>query len=267
MPTITIDGTIRHFDDEGAGGAVILVHGSVSNCRQWRKLNERLRGRCRLIAPDLYAGEAAFTFAEDRALVDRLLDMAGGMVHLVGHSYGGVIALKTALARRDRLAGLILIEPSCFHLLEQEGLPEYAEIAELRLRQGEALARGDADASAGVFLDYWMGEQTWAQMPEPRKVPIRLGMRKVMQDWLGTHDGSPRLSDLRRFEVPTLLMRAKDTRRPSSRVVDLMYVTLPNRTLIEIEHGGHMSPLTNPDPVNAAIEAFLDCRLATPPSA
>ena len=84
MPTITIDGTIRHFDDEGAGGAVILVHGSVSNCRQWRKLNERLRGRCRLIAPDLYAGEAAFTFAEDRALVDRLLDMAGGMVHLVG---------------------------------------------------------------------------------------------------------------------------------------------------------------------------------------
>lgn len=260
MPAITINGSVRHFDDEGSGPAVILVHGSVSSSRQWRKLVERLRGRYRLIAADLHAGEAGatFSFGEDCGLVDHLIDAASGKVHLVGHSYGGVIALKTALARRERLAGLILIEPSCFHLLERAGLHrEHSEIAELRARQEEALAAGDPDASARVFLDYWMGPRAWAEMPEPRRAAIRSGMPKVVQDWIGTFDGSTRIEDVRSLDVPALLMRATDTKTPSARIVDLMREALPGSRLVEIEQGGHMSPLTNPEPVNAAIENFL----------
>ena len=263
MPTVAINGTVRHFDVEGAGPAVILVHGSVSNSRQWRKLVERLRNRYRLMAADLHAGEAgvAFTFVEDCDLVDHLVDGAAGKVYLVGHSYGGAIALKTALARRDRLAGLILIEPSCFHLLDRDGFHrEHAEIAGLRARQQEALLRDEPDASARAFLDYWMGPRTWAEMPEPRRAAIRTGMPKVVQDWIGAFDGATRIDDIRSLDVPTLLMRAKDTKTPSSRIVDLMCEALPASRLVEIKQGGHMSPLTNPEPVNAAIEDFLDRR-------
>jgi len=44
--------------------------------------------------------------------------------------------------------------------------------------------------------------------------------------------------------------------------VQLIGDVLPNAVRVEIERGGHMSPITNPDPVNDAIEAFLDGRLA-----
>ena len=62
------------------------------------------------------------------------------------------------------------------------------------------------------------------------------------------------------MSLPTLLMRAKNTRSPSFRIVDLLRPVLPDATLVEIESGGHMSPLTNPEPVNAAIEKFLDAQ-------
>ena len=68
---------------------------------------------------------------------------------------------------------------------------------------------------------------------------------------------TPRLADYRKLTLPVLLMRAKDTRRPSFRIVDLIRGELPNATLAEIDSGGHMSPLTNPEPVNEAVERFL----------
>jgi len=44
-------------------------------------------------------------------------------VHLVGHCYGGVLALHVALARLDRIASMALYKPSAFQLLKQMGAP------------------------------------------------------------------------------------------------------------------------------------------------
>jgi pimeloyl-ACP methyl ester carboxylesterase len=80
---------------------------------------------------------------------------------------------------------------------------------------------------------------------------------KLNEDWPGTLDHHTRLADYSTLALPTLLMRAANTRRPSFRIVDLLRPVLPNATLVEIAGGGHMSPLTNPDPVNAAVDRFL----------
>jgi pimeloyl-ACP methyl ester carboxylesterase len=264
MQTVSVNGTTRYFVDEGEGPAVILIHGSMSNSRQWKSLIDCLRGRFRLLAPDLYActqeeGAARlgeFTFEEDCALVMRLIDMAG-KAHVVGHSYGGVVAIKAAFERRDALTSLVLIEPSCFHLLDPAG-PEYAEIIALQAQTRVGAAANDFDAIAHGFIDYWMGPETWPAMPQRRRETIALGVPKLAHDWHGTLAPFTRLADYRLFTPPTLLIRAKDTKRPSARIFDLLADALPNRTLIEIGHGGHMSPLTNPEPVNAAVAAFLD---------
>ena len=87
-----------------------------------------------------------------------------------------------------------------------------------------------------------------------------LGVPKLNEDWPGTLEHQTRLADYSSLSLPTLLMRAKDTRRPSFRIVDLLRPVLPNATLVEIESGGHMSPLTNPEPVDAAVEQFLQSR-------
>ena len=94
-------------------------------------------------------------------------------------------------------------------------------------------------------------------MPERRKDQMTLGLPKLNEDWPGTIDDNTRLADYRSMTMPVLLMRAKNTRAPSFRIVDLLRGVLPNAAFVEIADGGHMSPLTNPDPVNEAVDEFL----------
>src|SRR6185503_3141479 len=54
---------------------------------------------------------------QEAALVRALLDRYDGPAHLVGHSYGGAVALNVAHSRGAMLRSLTLIEPVAFHLL------------------------------------------------------------------------------------------------------------------------------------------------------
>jgi pimeloyl-ACP methyl ester carboxylesterase len=252
----------RLYDSAGSGPTVILVHGSLSNGRQWRALAERLQDRFRVLSLDLYMtqGEGGpevgdFSFADDVAFVEALLTEHAG-AHLVGHSYGGVVAARAALNRRDQLASLTLIEPSCFHLLDKSG-EHFAEVTALR-NGGLAFAeKGDAAGQARHFIEYWMGPQAWITMPERRQAAILASLKRLEADWQGTLAPHTRLDDYRGLNVPALMLRARDTRRPSAHLVDLIGAALPNAQIAEVASGGHMSPITNPDAVNDAIERFL----------
>ncbi|HKY86894.1 MAG TPA: alpha/beta hydrolase [Pseudorhodoplanes sp.] len=266
MKSVTVNAHTRYYAEEGAGPPLVLVHGSMSSHRQWRSLADRLRDRYRVIAADLLACAppgsrelGAFTFAQDCDFIRQLVEMNPG-AHLLGHSYGGLVAIKAAMTSREKLSSLILMEPSCFHLLEQEKQPEYEEITSLRDQQRAHESRGEAAEAARVFIEYWIGPDAWTAMPARRKELMMLGVPKLNEDWPGTLEHQTRLADYSSLSLPTLLMRAKDTRRPSFRIVDLLHPVLPNATLVEIASGGHMSPLTNPEPVNEAVDRFLEDR-------
>jgi len=97
---------------------VIGLHAGAGAPEQWRPLAERLRFRNRLLAPHLrgYAASRAlgtgepFSLDAETALIDPLLDAFPGPVYLVGHGYGAAVALKLALAHRERIGGLVLYE-------------------------------------------------------------------------------------------------------------------------------------------------------------
>ena len=252
----------RIYDSAGSGPAVILIHGSLSNGRQWRSLAERLQDRFQVLSLDLYMTQGGggpvvgnFSFADDVAFVEALL-AEHAPAHLVGHSYGGVVAARAALNRRDKLASLTLIEPSCFHLLDQAG-EHFAEITALRNGGLAFAAKNDAAGQARHFIEYWMGPQAWITMPERRHAAILLSLKRLEADWQGTLAPHTRLDDYRGLDVPALMLRAHDTRRPSSHLVDLIGAALPNAQIAEVASGGHMSPITNPDAVNAEIGKFI----------
>jgi pimeloyl-ACP methyl ester carboxylesterase len=237
MKSVSVAGVPRYYDEEGEGQPVILVHGSLSNARQWRKLSERLRGAYRVLSPDLYACAAepgasqqgVFSFEQDCTLVAALV-----------------------------FASLMLIEPSCFHLLEQENQPEWPEVLGLLERQQQSARGDDMEASARGFIDYWMGGDAWDAMPESRRRLIALGVPKLAQDWRGTLDHTTRLADYAALAMPALVIHARDSRAPSLRLAGMIAQALPRVSRVEIGNGGHMSPLTNPEPVNEAVAQFIN---------
>jgi len=170
-----------------------------------------------------------------------------------------VVAARAALNRRDKLASLTLIEPSCFHLLDKTG-EHFAEVTALR-NGGLAFAEKDnAAGQARHFIEYWMGPQAWTTMLERRQAAILASLKRLEADWQGTLGPHTSLDEYRGLDVPALMLRARDTRRPSFHLADLIGAALPDAQIEEVASGGHMSPITNPDAVNADIERFLVAR-------
>src|SRR5258705_13677631 len=105
---------------------VIALHCSGAGAGQWRQLADTLGPRRELIAPEHYgcestgpwAGEHAFTLADEAARTLEIIDRSAGKVHLIGHSYGGGVALHPALERPSRVASLTLYQPPALPLLK-----------------------------------------------------------------------------------------------------------------------------------------------------
>src|SRR5262249_15124185 len=86
----------------GARPVVVALHCSGGSGRQWRPLARALGLRFNLVAPDMigcgagphWSGEHPFTLADEAARIVAILDGSAAPVHLVGHSYGGGVALR-----------------------------------------------------------------------------------------------------------------------------------------------------------------------------
>ncbi len=266
MPATPPSPYVRSAGQTGPG--VVCLHSNAASSSQWRALMERLAPRYRAAAPDsLGAGRSPawpsdhrVQLADEVALIEPVLAAAGERCALVGHSYGGSIALKTALLQPQRVSALALYEPTLFCLLEEES-PGGAAANGIRDAAADAAAAidaGDPDAAALRFIDYWMGAGTWQRMPAERRAPIAAAMSNV-RGWAHALFSEPtRLQDLRALDCPVLLMVGSASPASGRGVARLLMRALPQAQLVEFPGLGHMGPVTHPEPVNAAIAAFLD---------
>jgi pimeloyl-ACP methyl ester carboxylesterase len=266
MPTLLARHAALAYTDEGAGPPVVLVHGSASTRGQWRAAVLDLAPRFRVLAPDLHGYGATplppsldlLTFDDEVELVDALADLAGEDVHLVGHSYGGALCLRAASLRPERVASLVLIEPTAFHLLRLLGEDAaWREIEAIATRHVALVDAGDLAACADHFLGYWIGLDAARAMPADLRARIVQTMPKIAEEWRMVFAASDLYESVAAAGTPTLLVRGTATTLAARTVVELLRDQLRHASLVEIEGAGHMSPITHTAAVNAAIAQHL----------
>ena len=109
-----------HYVDWGNEGAppLVLVHGGRDHCRNWDWVAARLRDRYHVIAPDLRGhGDSEWAVGSSYALSEYVYDLAQ-LIHqtgvapvpIIGHSLGGMIALRYAGVYPDNVSRLVAIE-------------------------------------------------------------------------------------------------------------------------------------------------------------
>ena len=251
----------------GTGEAVVMLHASLASKSQWATLAKRMLGRFRMIALDLagYGDVAMPATAEPFTLDDEVRLVAGHLarlvapherVHLVGHSYGGLVALRFAQSMGERVASMSLYEPVAFGVLERSD-PALASVSEIAGHVAELLAAGRRQHAARAFVDFWSGEGSFAALPERAQASAMRTIDKVTLDFQAAHEWRPDPDTLRAIALPALLMSGTRSPGVAQRITAELARTLGNRRIASFE-AGHMGPITDPNAVNPWFEAFVD---------
>lgn len=255
------------FREQGSGDGVVCLHSNASTSSQWRSLADLLSDRFRVIAADGYgAGKSpewptdiSLRLEDEMNLLGAVLQRAGDPFHLVGHSYGAAVAMKTAIMYPQRVRSIVIYEPTLFHLVvEGDPLCSPAEgIWRVASEAAKAVERGDNLAAAECFIDYWMGNGTWAGMPPARQAAVAGSMRNVKGWRDALFAETIPSSAFGSLDVPVLYMWGENSPESSLSVARVMKDTLPRLTIAPQPGLGHMGPITHPELVNAQIAEFL----------
>lgn len=256
------DGARLHWDSAGTGPSLVLLHAGIADRRMWDPQVAAFGGTHRVIRYDLRGfGEtavpaAAFAHTDDLRAVLRALDAAPAV--LVGCSFGARVAIDAVLETPEIARALVLIAPAL------SGWAFGAALDAVDAEIEAAFEAGDLDRAAELDLRAWVDgprrdpDEVDAAFRERARVLAR-GVYDVPHSEGAHHRERPapaigRLAELR---LPTLVVRGLLDQPDILAICDLLVGRLPDARLVDIPDSAHLPSLERPEPVNAAIRAFL----------
>ncbi len=249
-----------YFDDAGAGPPVVLGHSYLCHGGMWREQLPALTAAFRVINPDLRGHGRSGAITGPFSLYDAVDDVVAVLDRLgierafwCGLSIGGMVALRAALVRPERVAGLVLMDTdagaeTAFGRLKYRAMalgvralgvaPLLPSVA--RLMFGATTRRNNP-----ALVDEWKKEIAAVHVPSALRCLDALLGRDSLLD---------RLDQVR---APALILVGDEDRSlppPKSRRI---HGRLGDSTLRLIPAAGHLSALEQPSAVNAALLSFL----------
>ena len=256
---------------------LLALHSSASTGGQWRSLTQTLGGERPVFTPDLPGyGRAAFrdvarddsaSLAGDAAAVLHALGGKAPAFHLVGHSYGGAVALKIALCQPQRVLSLTLIEPVLFHLLppSDEDMRLYRGILGVRDRLRGAVAAGWPAHGMSAFMEFWNGPGSWEACYAEQRQRLAAQARAVLRNFTACFGETWHQAEVAGLTVPLLTISGGHSPAVARHLVDKLVDVAPDVTAARLFDAGHMAPLSHETSVNSLIGRHI--RLAEQHSA
>ena len=254
-----------HLNRYGPPGPakVLLIHGLTGHGSRWHTLASRHLSEIAVLAPDLIghgrsSWAAPWTIDANVAALARLIEAeAAGPVVVVGHSFGGAIALHLAAARPELVSGLVLLDPAIgldgdrMRAVAEAMMasPDYPDAAEARAEKVNA-AWADVPAE---FIDDELTEHL-VESPDGR-YRWRICVPAMMSYW----SELARPIVLPHNRIPTTVLKGARSDPPyvgKALINGLSERLGPDFRLLELDCR-HMVPLAKPAETAAAIRDML----------
>lgn len=257
----------------------VLLHGLGGSSDHWYDVALHMGGCARVLAIDIPGfgrsspprdGDYSIASAAV-ALCEVIQQVRGGPVHLVGHSFGAVIAVDIAGAFPEMVDTLSLISPAMPDYRPQPrrladpklALAVFPFMRQWRLRQLESLSHAERArrmidlcfANPGKLdqdrLKAFVEEMEARGLQDWSEEALWRSGRALVSRWLW---GPSLWSVAAKLHVPCLVICGVSDRLISPRVARKTANVVPNATFVTIEECGHVPHLEHPAVVARAIE-------------
>jgi pimeloyl-ACP methyl ester carboxylesterase len=241
------------YDECGAGPTVVLVPGSCSTGAAWRPVVGALGDAFRCVTTSLlgYGGTAERRTASDVSItyeveaVEAVVRRAGGRVHLVGHSFGGLVALAVALRGEVPLASLTIAEAPAAELLRAQGEEEhYRAFRRMTDAYFAAFEDGDREAIAAM-VDFYGGKGTFVAWPSRARAYAIDTTHVNILDWASAYAFPLTAALLENLHIPVLVMRGGASHPAAMRANALISECIRGAHLATIESAAHFMITTH----------------------
>jgi pimeloyl-ACP methyl ester carboxylesterase len=227
-------------------------------------------GRFRAVTTSLlgYGRTAERRTADDPSIsheaeaLEAVIDRAGGPVHLVGHSFGGMVALAVALRERASLASLTIVEAPAIELLQQSGEHRhYRAFRDMTESYFADFENGNSEAIAAM-IDFYGGTGTFAAWP-PRVRAYAMETTAVnILDWASAFGFPLSETILAAVKIPTLVLRGGASHPAMQRINELLSVHIEGAELRTIAGAAHFMIATHAGDVAGAVTGLIDAEPA-----
>jgi pimeloyl-ACP methyl ester carboxylesterase len=243
------------FEDRGGGAAVTFLHGFALDGRMWSAQARRIESTHRTIVVDLPGfgpggGAHSGVHCPAEAVLE-VLDARGVQrTHLVGHSFGGAVAVDIALAHADRVISLTLVD--ALLLGRASGIGAWPTCVSLAQKEQRDEARRA-----------WLADPLFD--PARRRPDVLLALERMASDYACNH-WAGRLSSrwlvdepanqLEGLRLPTLVINGELDTPPFRAMADEYERALPNAHRVTVPDAGHVSNLEAPAAFNEGLLAL-----------
>lgn len=254
---VSVPGGSLAYDETGSGPAVVLIHGAFLDRGTWDLQMPALAQGHRVIRYDVRPFGESTVPSEPYRTTDDLLALMDALgvtrAHLVGHSFGGGVAIDFALEHPDRVASLVLVNSGVTGATMPAGEQKEAMQVFVAAREGDEPA-----VAAWMTLGLWSVSR---ERPDLRSALEQLTRRNAARFRLAAPPYAPitpaaisRLGDIR---AATLVVTG-DRDTPGNRDVSARLAReIPGAQLVTIPGADHAIPLGWADELNRRIVNFL----------
>ena len=255
------------YEVSGTGPTLVLVPGSCSTGAAWRPVMASWNGEFRCVTTSLpgYGGTAERRPAADPAIayladaLERVVREAGEPVHLVGHSFGGLVSLAVAMRKLVRVASIAMLEPPGIELLLERGEDEhYRAFGRMNEAYVAAFNSGRRDAIAAM-IDFYGGAGMFASWPSRVRDYAVATTAVNITDWASAYDFALSEDVLSTLDIPALVVCGGESYPAMRRLCALVSQCIGGASHVTIEGAAHFMIATHASEVARLVAEHARC--------
>ena len=234
-------------DNKNNNLPIIFIHGSFANSKSWRKIRELLDASQKSISVNLpghggLADPPDFDDPEFETEFDAIRaqsNMLDQPVHLIGHSYGGVVALAATLIGAFNVKKLTLFEPVAVGILNTFKRENSIKIVEKFVQDYfNASELGEENVCARV-IDFWGGSGAYDQIPPHVQATMAPMAENNLRHWKLCKKSNFDAKLFQEIKIPVSIVHGTRSNSVAKDIAKTLHENIAESNLFSIEGASH----------------------------